>query len=406
MKKWNCLIIANTTDTNKKKNTIIKAPEEIRVDITNWTYFQAYNFEDYDVFFIDFGNYYKFDRKMTKAFFPLISGELKQIKFIFASKISSEIPKVFREKTEISDMIFSLWKDIPSSIDKEGSKIVITNPDYSISKLLFNDKLQEFHWKWAIKSENLPSDSYVLAKNNKGNIISLIVRFENNFLIFLPQPTSIQYFIEKCLVNMDKFYLELYQRGLDFAIEKPNWLEDSDPFNKTSLIDKSQEIKEKIERIESYEILLYGYGKSLENSISTIFSFLGFQNITRTVDRADLLCETENTKIIAEIKGLKDSAHERNITQMYKWHVMEIEKEEESVKKTKQIFICNAHRNKKPEERGSFFDQKVIKNSESHEWGLLSTLELYNSLIKIWNGELTKEQVISIIENQIGILEF
>jgi len=144
----------------------------------------------------------------------------------------------------------------------------------------------------------------------------------------------------------------------------------------------------------------------LENSISTIFSFLGFQNITRTVDRADLLCETENTKIIAEIKGLKEIAHERNITQMYKWRVAELQKEEESVKKIKQIFICNAYRNKKPEERGNFFDQKVIKISESHDWGLLSTLELYNSLLKIWDGELKKEEVISIIENQTGILVF
>ncbi len=193
---------------------------------------------------------------------------------------------------------------------------------------------------------------------------------------------------------------------MDFAIKKPLWLEDYDPFNKTSLNDTLLKIKEKIVRIESYEILLYGYGKPLEKSISTIFSFLGFQNITRTVDRTDLICETENVKIIAEIKGLKDQAHERNITQMYKWHVMELEKKEEIEKKIKQIFICNAYRNKKPEERGSFFDQKVIRNSESHEWGLLSTLELYNALLKIWNGELTKEQVISIIENQIGVLAF
>lgn len=233
--------------------------------------------------------------------------------------------------------------------------------------MLFNEKHQSFHLKWAIKSEQLPSDSYVLAKNKKGNIISLIVRFENNFLIFLPQPTFKQDFIEKCLMNIDKFELELYQRGLDFAIKKPKWLEDYDPFNKTSLIDKLHEIKEKIERIESYEILLYGYGKSLEKSISTIFSFLGFQNIKQTVDRADLLCETENIKIIAEIKGLKDIAHERNITQMYKWRVAELQKEEESVKKFKQVFICNASRNKKPEERGNFFDQKVIKISESHD---------------------------------------
>jgi len=403
MNKWNCLIIDDIIDY-KKKEALIKTPDEIRVDITNWNNFQTYNFEDYDVFFINFSDYHYFDYDKTNAFIPLISGELKQIKFIFASKNPSEITQAHQKKNEISDIIFYLWKSIPHSINKEGNKIIITNPDYLLSKLLFIEKHYPFHWKWAIKSEELPGDSYVLAKNKKGNIISLIVRFENNFLIFLPHPTLKRDFIETCLLNIDKFSFELYNRGLDLTIKKPKWLEDYDPFNKAILINKLNKIEEKIERIESYEILLYGYGKSLENSISRIFSFLGFQNITRTVDRADLLCETENVKIVAEIKGLKNIAHERNITQMYKWHVAELQKEEETVKKIRQIFICNAYRNKKPEERGNYFDEKVIKISESHNWGLLSALELYNSLLKIWNGELKKEEVISMIENQTGIL--
>ena len=405
MKKWNCLIIDDNINYKKKENPI-KTPKEIRIDITNWNIFQTYNFEDYDVFFIDFEDFYNFDYDQTKALRRLISGELKQIKFIFASKIGSVITQAHQEKEETPDIIYTLWSCIPHSIGNKGNKIVVTNPEYSLSKLLFNEKNQLYHWKWAIKPEDLPSDSYVLAKNKKGNVISLIVKFEKNFLIFLPQPTLKRDFIEKCLANIDIFEFELYKRGFDLAIKKPKWLKDYDRFDKTSLVEKSQEINEKIKRIESYEILLYGYDKPLEKTISKIFSFLGFQNIKRTVDRTDLFCETENTKILAEIKGLEKNAHEKNISQMYKWHVEELEKEEESVKRIKQIFICNAYRNKKPEERGCFFDQKVIKKSESHEWGLLSTLELYNALIKIWNGELTKEQVISIIENQIGVLTF
>ena len=402
MNKWNCLIIDDTI----KVEDIIKTPDEIRVEIIKWNKFQRYNLEDYDVFFINFEEHYTFNYDQTKALLALKSGELKQIKFIFASKYITYIAQDYRKELEISDIIFHLWKGIPNSINKEGNKINIINPDYILSKLFFNEKYQPFHWKWAIKSEELPSNSYVLAKNKKGNIISLIVRNENNFLIFLPHPTFKRDFIETCLMNIDKFELELYKQGLDFTIKKPKWLEDYDSFNKISLIDELNKIEEKIKKIELYEILLYGYGKSLENSISTIFSLLGFQKITQTIDRADILCETENTKIIAEIKGLKNAAHERNITQMYKWHVAELQKEEESAKRIKQIFICNAYRNKKPEERGTFFDQKVIKISESHDWALLSTLELYNSLLKIWNGELKKEEVISKIEDQIGIIVF
>ncbi|NVM44104.1 MAG: hypothetical protein HWN79_04215 [Candidatus Lokiarchaeota archaeon] len=407
MNKTNCLIIDDNINDKKKENPI-KTPKETRIDITNWNRFQTYNFEDYDVFFIDFEDYHRFDYDQTNALRKLISGELAQIKFIFASKIDSVITQAHQRKEETSDIISSLWSGIPPSIITKGNKIVMTNPKYNLSKLLFNEKNQPYHWKWAIQPKDLPSDSYVLAKNKKGNIISLIVRLEKNFLIFLPQPTLKRDFIETCLANIDKFELELYKRGFDLAIKKPKWLKDYDRFDKKSLVEESLEINEKIKRIESYEILLYGYDKPLEKTISKIFSFLGFQNIRRTVDRTDLFCETENTKILAEIKGLEKIAHEKNISQMYKWHAEELEKEkeEESMKRIKQIFICNAYRNKKPEERGSFFDKTVIKKSESQEWGLLSTLELYNALLKIWNGELTKEQVTYIIENQIGILTF
>lgn len=405
MKKWNCLIIDDYLKGEQKEKKI-NALDEVRVEIAWWNEFQEYNFEDYDVFFIDFENNYKFDHQQPRALRSLASGELKQIKFIFTSKIDSEIEPINEKKVHNNDIIHYLWSIIPPSISTKGNKIEVINPEYSLSKLFFNEKYQSYHWTWAIEPENLPNDSYVLAKNKKGNIISLIVKFEQNFIIFLPHPSFKQEFIEKCLANIDKFELELFKRGLDLTIKKPKWLKDYDPFNKTSLVDQSQEIKEKIKRIESYEILLYGYDKSLEKSVSAIFSFLGFQNITRTVDREDISCETENTKILAEIKGLKNMAHEKNINQMYKWRVAESKKKEESVKKLKLIFICNAYRDKKPEERGDFFDQKVIEISEFYGWGLLSTQELYNSLLKIWNNELKKEEVVSIIENQSGIIVF
>ncbi len=405
MNKWNCLVIDDTIINNENED-ILKLPDEIRVEITNWNNFEIPNLEDFDVFFIKFEEHRNFSYYQTINLLILKSGELKQIKFIFASKILCELILAHQEKQKTPDLISSLWKGIPQSTNKKGNKIHIINPEYTLSKLIFNEKNQQFCWNWAIKSEELPNNSYTLAKNKKGNIISLIVGIENNFLIFLPHPKNKLDFIKTCLENIDKFWLELYKKGLDFIIKRPKWLEDYDPFKKKRLIDKLHTIEEKIRKIETYEILLYGHDKLLENSISTIFSSLGFQNIAQTVDRADLLCETEKIKMIAEIKGLKGIAHERNIKQMYKWRVEELEKGEENVKRIKQIFICNAYRNKKLEERGNFFDQKVIKIAESQDWGLLSTRELYKSLLKIWKGELRKEEVISIIENQKGIIVF
>jgi len=208
MNKRNCLIIDDRIKREIKEDKI-NAPDETRVEITGWGEFQNYNFEDYDVFFIDFRDNYRFDIGQTRALLSLKSGELKQIKFIFASKIYSVLTQAHRKEEYTDDIISYLWSGIPPSNNTKGNKIVVTNPKYSLSMLLLNEKNQPYHWKWAIKSENLLINSYVLAKNKKGNIISLIVRFEKNFLIFLPQPTLKRDFIETCLANIDKFKLEL-----------------------------------------------------------------------------------------------------------------------------------------------------------------------------------------------------
>ena len=158
MDKWNCLIISDKI-AREINNNEIKAPVEARVNITWWKESQNYNFEDYDIFFIDFQSIFSFGNDQTRTLPQLISGELRQIKFIFTSKTSTLITQAYQKKENVYDIISYLWKDMPLSLTSKGNKIIITNPKYSLSKLLFNEKNQPYHWKWAIESENLPENS-------------------------------------------------------------------------------------------------------------------------------------------------------------------------------------------------------------------------------------------------------
>ena len=81
---------------------------------------------------------------------------------------------------------------------------------------------------------------------------------------------------------------------------------------------------------------------------------------------------------------------------MYKWKVKELENEQKAKKPNKLLFICNTQWEKHPDKRNSFFHKKIIEDAEYHKWGLLSTLELYKALLKIYNNELSKEEVINV----------
>lgn len=91
---------------------------------------------------------------------------------------------------------------------------------------------------------------------------------------------------------------------------------------------------------------------------------------------------------------------------MYKWLAEELQKAKESKKLIKQIFICNAQRKRNPSERECCFDDNVVEIAKTHNWGLLSTLDLYYALLKIEQEEISKDDVISMIENQKGLIEF
>ena len=416
---WNCLIIDDEFykkyfDYHKQDVEIewdIETRADVRIVVTYWSKFYKYNLNDFDIFFINFKNDKYLNKNEVKNLYKLGSGELKQIKFVFAERMRCyELTKSGRKKDEYrewnDDIIKYLWKDIPNGIEKNGTKIIPRKSENELTKLIFINSGLKFEWKWSVSKQRLPENFQKLAQNKEGDIISFILKKNNNFVLIVPHPTDIKKFIEYCLNNLQKIDNELKLQDIEISIKKPAWLEEYDPFDKRSLIKDFDKLNDTISRIKIFEILLYGYDKPLEKAVRKVFSFLEFKNIKSTVDRTDMRCETEKTKIIAEIKGLKENAHERNITQMYKWHAEELEKIKGNEKPIKQIFICNGYRSVNPDLRELFFDDNVISIAKTHNWGLLSTVELFQSLFRIHRNELSKEEVRNKIETTSGIIKF
>ena len=398
MEKWHILIVTNTAPFN------LEDFSKSRVDFFKWKNIDECNFEDYDVLFLNFVEHLHLGDVNIECLSPLINWRLKQTFFIFASRTETNF-RTSLKSSRTWNFISSIWPELPSSLDTKGQKIILKAPKEKITSLILDSSFS-FNWDWGINRKKLPDNVYVLAENNIGNIVSLILKKGKKNLIFIPHPDDFNYYIIKSIQTLETIINELTQLEQYLVLKKPNWLKDYDLFHKENLLNKIALYKKEVKQIEKYEILLYGYDKPLEKTVADIFLFLGFQNIQRSLTSADLICESTTSKIIAEIKGLKKKATENNVNQMFKWIAEEKEKELESKKKIKQIFVCNAFREKVPTKRGLFFHERVIELAKVHHWGLLSTLNLYHALLKIHEKELRKEDVMSAIENQEGIIEF
>ncbi len=397
MKKKHILLVSEVDYTNLKNLSYNE------IDLTIWENIHFHNFEDYDVFFLNFEGNVDLKNVNINYLNPLLNWDLEQLIFIFPSKIESVSKKNRIEFTNFN--VNLIWSELPSPLETKGQNIILRNTQDKILPLILDNSFS-YTWNWSIKREDLPDNAYILAENKIGNIISLLMKRKKKNLIFIPHPDNLKEYIEMCIQNIDEITEELTKFSKHFILKKPNWLGDYDIFQKASKLKQINQLKKEVKQLERFEILLYGYGKPLEKSIAEIFSFLGFKEIKRSSTSADLICEIQSFKFIAEITGITHQAYENDVSQMFKWIAEEKVKETKSKKKVKQLFICNAFRDIIPTTRESYFHERVIELSKVHHWGLLSTLELYHALLKIRKKELKKEDIIAAIENQEGIIEF
>ena len=400
----NVLVVSDSEIIKDIKD--IKTSADVNLDTSPWEVFDTptsslgiknINITDYDLIFYDFQETIKFFRFKFNDLNPISKFSTKQFNFVFASSTKLD------GDSDIYNLIHKLWQDIPKSNGKKGKKLKSLKMG-EITSLLLNNKF-EFQWKWAIDGE-IPSNTYPLAKNKTGKIVSLIWKKEKTTIVFLPHPNNKKEYIEYILQNYEKIKKKLtHIKDLAGPLKKPPWIQDYEIREKKKLIKKRKEISKAINRYEILEKLLYTNSTPLENAVCSSLSYLGVKILDRTNDEVDLIFETDNKRFVAEIKGLKSEASEGNITQLFRWYAKDSENQPNREKPIKAIFICNPHRSIEPDKRKKPFHKKVINIIEGHEWGLLTTLELFNSVNKVLKGDLSKVNFISALENQIGIIK-
>ena len=403
-------------DTIKKFET---NSEYLLVKAHPWKEIYEITISDYDVVLLNFHKPTRIGRGLSNADFENLSNMFEKqlskngIVIIFANSSQFSLPHYSNLKGDRNDhwvsedAIHLLFPFIPKDCEQgKGSNINFSDISSS-HQFLIETGLSNFKWVWSIKEnrEQFTTKYKVLARNKQNDIVSIIFNKQPGLVIVLPQVINKNEIIEHYLHNIDQFG-DISRKGNLITIKKPSWMDDFDKLGRRNLKTKLNEIKNKIEVIETVEKLLYTYDTSLEQAVHYIFDFLGFQRIPSITNRSDIIYTYKEIRLVVEVKGLKKQAKETSLQQLFRWKSDELKKKEigeiPDEQKIKYIFVCNSEREIDPLKRRQPFEKNAIKQAENNEWGLLSTFELFKAYVDLQNKKIQKEDLINAITSGIG----
>lgn len=224
--------------------------------------------------------------------------------------------------------------------------------------------------------------------------VGFIIPSVNGIMVFLPPPPYEE--VNKKLLGVliecaNKYFIK------HEVTPPPNWIDEfklkgEEDFD-LQILDlnkqldeigvKKREKEEKKNELTKYKALLYEQGPELENIVIESFKLFGFNAENRKLDdlEHDIVFESKEGKGIAEIEGKDNDA-----INIHKFDQLNRAVDEEfhlTGKYPQGILIGNHYRLSKPTERKEPFTEKVHTVAKKKNFGLLTTLEIYNAVQKI-----------------------
>ncbi|KZX16735.1 hypothetical protein MBCUT_05990 [Methanobrevibacter cuticularis] len=219
----------------------------------------------------------------------------------------------------------------------------------------------------------------------------------------------------------------------------PDWFTTIEMFDDDKQNEKIEEIDEEVLKLKSekivayeklkennkYKSILYTQSTELETVVREILDEILDTNLSDFEDEnlSDFLIELEDLIFIGEIKGLTKNLKTRNVSQLRthkEEYLNEIEEArinegidlkdletyiEELDNKIKPLMIVNRYLDILPDERERI-NSRQINLAESDGSLLIETTVLLSMFEQFLKSDLTKEEIIEILKNRTGLLEF
>lgn len=162
--------------------------------------------------------------------------------------------------------------------------------------------------------------------------------------------------------------------------------------------------EEKLTKYQELKSLMWESGDRLENMVAEIFRGIGYSVAIPSDNRDDLILTDGENVIVAEIKGVKGSAAERNAAQLSKWvtnyHL-------DNDVNPKGMLVVNAFKDKPIYERNEqAFPNQMLRYCTQREYLLITTAQLLVLYLDFIDGKLSKEDISSLLMNSVGVFNY
>ncbi|MHA1755338.1 MAG: FaeA/PapI family transcriptional regulator [Promethearchaeota archaeon] len=174
---------------------------------------------------------------------------------------------------------------------------------------------------------------------------------------------------------------------------KPRWMKNYIFTEKEQYSNRIKEFKEKIQKFEMIERLLYATGIPLEESVAFCLDTIGFENVIhhRDEDHYDISFKFKDVTYLIEVEGTIKQGNKKKINQLSGWMQKAIISENLDPKRLNGIFIINHFRKLDPDTRGKPLTQHAEKFLALFYLKFFTTKFLFDIIKDVLEEKITKE---------------
>jgi hypothetical protein len=223
-------------------------------------------------------------------------------------------------------------------------------------------------------------------------------------------------------VTPEDALLDILKEEVGYSLKSPapDWAQEIDmPFvpdledqisRAQAVIDKEQQdiakLVEQIDKLIAFRRLLYSSGAELEDVVRKSFDLLGATISPAKYAQEEFILEVGGEEFLMEVKGVAKSI---SLTHLRQLNDYLLKYQEDTGKERKGILLGNAWRNIPPSMRNAEdtpeFPDNVVKRAE--QWGisLVSSLTLFDAVLKVLSGKDKAKDILYTITTAKGVVQ-
>lgn len=176
---------------------------------------------------------------------------------------------------------------------------------------------------------------------------------------------------------------------------KPKWMANHSFKEKHELDSKIATLNSKVTEYEMFERLLFTTDIPLEEAVTFVLKWLGFEDVVHYMenkDNPDVTFVCDGIKALVEIEGTTKAGDKGKAQQLDGWMKREITNSNKKANELKGFLVVNNFRETDPEKRGEPLTPHAKEFLKLNQSRFFTTYFLFNLVKQVMDGSLSKEE--------------